>query len=84
MAYYAPGIDVIQLPVSEAFRDAESYAATKKSSSPSWARPPCARTSASPLSRARTTPPNLAHWLEILREDKRAIFSAAAHAQRAA
>jgi antirestriction protein ArdC len=25
----------------------------------------------------------LAHWLEILREDKRAIFSAAAHAQRA-
>ena len=25
----------------------------------------------------------LAHWLEILREDKRAIFAAAAHAQRA-
>jgi antirestriction protein ArdC len=25
----------------------------------------------------------LAHWLEVLREDKRAIFSAAAHAQRA-
>ena len=25
----------------------------------------------------------LAHWLEILREDKRAIFSSAAHAQRA-
>ena len=24
-----------------------------------------------------------AHWLEVLREDKRAIFSAAAHAQRA-
>jgi antirestriction protein ArdC len=24
----------------------------------------------------------LAYWLEILREDKRAIFSAAAHAQR--
>ena len=26
----------------------------------------------------------LAHWLEVLKEDKRAIFSAAAHAQRAA
>ncbi len=25
----------------------------------------------------------LAHWLEVLRDDKRAIFSAAAHAQRA-
>ena len=25
----------------------------------------------------------LSHWLNILREDKRAIFSAAAHAQRA-
>ena len=25
----------------------------------------------------------LAHWLKVLREDKRAIFSAAAHAQRA-
>ena len=29
MAYYAPGPDVIQLPPSEAFKDAESYAATK-------------------------------------------------------
>jgi antirestriction protein ArdC len=26
----------------------------------------------------------LAHWLQVLKEDKRAIFSAAAHAQRAA
>ena len=26
----------------------------------------------------------LAHWLTVLKEDKRAIFSAAAHAQRAA
>jgi antirestriction protein ArdC len=26
----------------------------------------------------------LGHWLNVLREDKRAIFSAAAHAQRAA
>jgi antirestriction protein ArdC len=29
MAYYASAADVIQLPVPEAFRDAESYAATK-------------------------------------------------------
>ena len=29
MAYYAPGPDLIQLPPPEAFRDAESYAATK-------------------------------------------------------
>jgi antirestriction protein ArdC len=28
-AYYSPGSDVIELPVPEAFRDAESYAATK-------------------------------------------------------
>ena len=26
----------------------------------------------------------IGHWLNVLREDKRAIFSAAAHAQRAA
>ena len=26
----------------------------------------------------------LGHWLDVLREDKRAIFTAAAHAQRAA
>ena len=26
----------------------------------------------------------LGHWLTVLKEDKRAIFSAAAHAQRAA
>ena len=29
MAYYAPGPDLIQLPPPDAFRDAESYAATK-------------------------------------------------------
>jgi len=29
MAYHAPGPDVIQLPVREVFRDAESYAATQ-------------------------------------------------------
>jgi antirestriction protein ArdC len=28
-AYYSPKLDIIQLPVPEAFRDAEGYAATK-------------------------------------------------------
>jgi antirestriction protein ArdC len=38
MAYYAPGPDVIQLPVPEAFRDAESYAATKAHELTHWTR----------------------------------------------
>ena len=32
MAYHAPGPDVFQLPVREVFRDAESYAATRRAS----------------------------------------------------
>lgn len=31
-AYYAPGPDVMQLPIPEAFKDAERYAATKRTS----------------------------------------------------
>src|SRR5690606_20773289 len=38
MAYYAPGPDVIQLPVPEAFRDAESYAATKAHELVHWTK----------------------------------------------
>ena len=38
MAYYAPGPDVIQLPVPEAFRDAESYAATKAHELTHWTK----------------------------------------------
>lgn len=36
--YYAPGPDVIQLPVPEAFRDAESYAATKAHEVTHWTK----------------------------------------------
>jgi antirestriction protein ArdC len=39
-AYYSPGADVIQLPVPEAFRDAESYAATKAHELTHWTSHP--------------------------------------------
>ena len=35
-AYYSPGLDVIQLPDPEVFRDAESYAATKAHELAHW------------------------------------------------
>jgi antirestriction protein ArdC len=112
-AYYAPALDVIQLPVPEAFRDAESYAATKAHELTHWTKHPSrldrdfggkrfgdtgyareelvAELGAAFLSAdlGITLEPRedhasyLAHWLQILREDKRAIFAAAAHAQRA-
>ncbi len=113
MAYYAPGPDVIQLPVPEAFRDAESYAATKAHELTHWTKHPsrldrdfggkrfgdtgyareelvaelgaaflCADLGITPEPREDHAS-YLAHWLELLREDKRAIFSAASHAQRA-
>lgn len=113
MAYYAPGPDVIQLPVPEAFRDAESYAATKAHEFTHWTKHQsrldrdfggkrfgdtgyareelvaelgaaflCADLGITPEPREDHAS-YLAHWLEILREDKRAIFAAAAHAQRA-
>ncbi len=40
MAYYAPGPDHIQLPPPEAFRDAESYAATKAHELTHWTSHP--------------------------------------------
>jgi len=113
MAYYAPGPDLIQLPVPEAFRDAESYAATKAHELTHWTKHPsrldrdfggkrfgdtgyareelvaelgaaflCADLGITPEPREDHAS-YLAHWLELLREDKRAIFSAASHAQRA-
>jgi len=39
-AYYAPGPDVIQLPSPQAFRDAESYAATKAHELTHWTSHP--------------------------------------------
>lgn len=112
-AFYAPGADVIQLPLPDAFRDAESYAATKAHELVHWtghanrmAREFGARFGDSAYAREElvaelgaaflcaglgiTPEPRedhaayLASWLSVLREDKRAIFSAAAHAQRAA
>jgi antirestriction protein ArdC len=112
-AYYAPGPDMIQLPPPQAFRDAESYAATKAHELIHWtghesrmarefgkrfgdkayafeelvaelgAAFLCADLCITPEPREDHAS-YLAHWLDVLKEDKRAIFSAAAHAQRAA
>ena len=106
-------VAAIQLPVPEAFRDAESYAATKAHKLTHWTKHPtrldrdfdgkrfgdtgyareelvaelgaaflCADLGIAPEPREDHAS-YLACWLEILREDRRAIFSAAAHAQRA-
>ena len=42
----------------------------------------CADLSLTP-SRVTTMPAYIAHWLKVLKDDKRSIFTAAAHAQRA-
>jgi antirestriction protein ArdC len=112
MAFYAPGPDIIRLPVPEAFRDAESYAATKAHELPHWTahESRLARTlgkrfgddayaaeelvaelgSAFLCSALGITPEvrddhaaYLDHWLKALKSDRKAIFTAAAHAQRA-
>lgn len=112
-AFYAPAGDFIQLPPPEAFRDAESYAATKAHELVHWTGHPsrlarefgkrfgdtayareelvaelgaaflCADLALTPEPREDHAA-YLDHWLTILKEDQRAIFSAAAHAQRAA
>ena len=112
-AYYSPGPDVIQLPVPDAFRDAESYAATKAHELTHWTSHPqrlardlggkrfgdagyareelvaelgaaflCADLGVA-IEPREDHASYMEHWLRILREDKRAIFTAAAHAQRA-
>jgi len=112
-AFYATAQDFIQLPPAEAFRDAESYAATKAHELIHWTAhgSRCAREfgkrfgdsayareelvaelgSAFLCAALGITPEPredhaayLDHWLQVLKADKRAIFSAAAHAQRAA
>jgi antirestriction protein ArdC len=112
-AFYATARDFIQLPPAEAFRDVESYAATKAHELIHWtghasrarrefgkrfgdsayAREELvAELGAAFLCAALGITPEpredhasyLEHWLTVLKEDKRAIFSAAAHAQRAA
>ncbi len=112
-AFYASAADFIQLPPAEAFKDAESYAATKAHELIHWtgndkrmarefgkrfgdqayafeelvaelgAAFLCADLGVTPEPREDHAA-YLGHWLEVLKEDKRAIFSAAAHAQRAA
>jgi antirestriction protein ArdC len=112
-AYYAPGPDIIQLPVPEAFKDAESYAATKAHELTHWTKHPsrldrdfgrhrfgdegyareelvaelgsaflCADLGITPEPRDDHVA-YIGHWLKVLKDDKRAIFQAAAHAQRA-
>ena len=112
-AFYAPSQDLIQLPPAEAFKDAESYAATKAHELIHWTGSAgrCAREfgkrfgdtayareelvaelGAAFLCAALGITPEprddhasyLDHWLQVLKADKRAIFSAAAHAQKAA
>ncbi len=112
-AYYAEGIDAIQLPHPEAFKDAESYAATKAHELTHWTKHSsrlcrdfgrkhfgdegyareelvaelgaaflCATLGITLTPREDHTA-YIGHWLKALRGDSRAIFSAAAHAQRA-
>jgi len=112
-AYYSPTLDVLQLPPSEAFRDAESYAATKAHELLHWTKHAtrldrdfggtrfgdtgyareelvaelgaaflCADLGITPEPREDHAA-YLASWLRVLRTDTRAIFTAAAHAQRA-
>jgi antirestriction protein ArdC len=104
---------MIQLPQPEAFRDAESYTATKAHELTHWTKHEtrlnrdfgrkqfgdegyareelvaelgaaflCADLGITPEPREDHAA-YLASWLEVLKGDKRAIFSAAAHAQRA-
>jgi antirestriction protein ArdC len=113
MAYYAPGSDLIQLPLPEAFREAQCYSAIKAHEMVHWTKHKsrlnrefgskhfgdqayareelvaelgaaflCADLGITPEPREDHAA-YLAHWLKVLREDKCAIFSAAAHAQRA-
>jgi antirestriction protein ArdC len=112
-AYYSPRLDIIQLPEPAAFRDGESYTATKAHELTHWtahesrlkrefgakrfgdsgyAREElvaelgsaflCAGLGITPEPREDHAS-YLAHWIAVLKEDKRAIFAAAAHAQKA-
>jgi antirestriction protein ArdC len=117
-AFYSLGEDYIQMPVFEAFRDAESYAATlahelthwtrhksrldrdfgRQNRSDNWGDEGYAKEelvaelgSAYLCADLGITPevmPDhaayIANWLQVLKNDKRFIFSAASHAQRAA
>ena len=112
-AYYRISEDRIQMPLFEAFRDAESYYATLAHETTHWTRHPSrldrdfgrkrfgdegyaveelvAELGSAFLSADLSLTPEvrddhaayLASWLKVLKNDKRAIFTAASHAQRA-
>ena len=112
-AYYAEGADFVQMPPFEAFRDAESYAATLAHELTHWTKHDkrlardmgrvkfgdegyareelvaelgsaflCADLGITPETREDHAS-YIASWLKVLKDDKRFVFSAASHAQRA-
>ena len=112
-AFYSNDGDYIQMPVIEAFRDAESFYATLAHESAHWTKHSsrldrdfgrkqwgdegyareelvaelasaflCADLGLTPEVRDDHAS-YIANWLTVLKNDKRAIFSAAAHAQKA-
>jgi antirestriction protein ArdC len=112
-AFYSNDGDYIQMPVIEAFRDAESFYATLAHESCHWTKHPsrlerdfgrkiwgdegyareelvaelgsaflCADLELTPEVRDDHAA-YIASWISVLKNDKRAIFSAAAHAQKA-
>jgi antirestriction protein ArdC len=112
-AYYSNDGDYIQMPVIEAFRDAESFYATLAHESAHWTKHStrldrdfgrkqwgdegypreelvaelssaflCADLGLTPEVREDHSS-YIANWLTVLKNDKRAIFSAASHAQKA-
>lgn len=114
-AYYAPSLDIIQMPRFETFRDAASYVAVLSHECVHWTADSrrvgrdLSRYARDRSERAREElvaeigsallcadlgivpeleprPDHaayLASWLKVISDDKRAIFQAAAHAQRA-
>ena len=112
-AFYSNDGDYIQIPIIEAFRDAESFYATLAHESAHWTKHSsrlgrdfgrkswgdegyareelvaelssaflCADLGITPEVRDDHAS-YIANWLTVLKNDKRAIFSAAAHAQKA-
>jgi antirestriction protein ArdC len=114
MAYYNVSQDFVQMPLFEAFRDAESFYSTLAHETVHWTRHSSrldrdfgrkrfgdegyameelvAELGSAFLSADLDLTPELrgdhgsyiASWIKVLKDDKRAIFTAASHAQRAA
>src|SRR5580700_2810227 len=113
-AFYSPASDHVQMPIIEAFRDAESYYATLAHETTHWTRHPSrldrefgrtrfgdegyameelvAELGSAFLSADLELTPEvrddhaayIASWIKVLKNDRRAIFTASSHAQRAA